>query len=341
MLVRGASKIAATLGISPLVIGLTIVAFGTSAPEMAVSVSSSLAGSADVAVGNVVGSNIFNVLLILGVSALVVPLAVSRQLIRVDVPIMVGVSLLLFVLALDGGIGRIDGAILFGGVVTYTAWAIIAGRRANAVLVAEYTEEFGEREEEPSRLVIDALLVVGGLVLLVLGSNWFVDGATQFAEALGVSDLVIGLTLVAAGTSMPELATSVMASIKGERDIAVGNVVGSNIFNILAVLGLSGLVNSGAVPVADSALRVDLPVMVGVAVICLPIFLTGRVISRIEGLVFIGLYVGYVLYLYLAASEPETLGGPAGDIILGAFPVLAVVFGLFAIREYRRSTIAS
>ncbi|MEX2032401.1 MAG: calcium/sodium antiporter [Dehalococcoidia bacterium] len=337
LLVRGASRIAATLGISPLVIGLTIVAFGTSAPELAVSVSSSLGGNANVAVGNVVGSNIFNVLLILGISSIVAPLAVSRQLIRVDVPIMVGVSFLLFALALDGRIGRIDGMILFGGIVAYTAWAIIASRRANAALVAEYAEEFGERETSEGFLLLDALLVIGGLGLLVLGSDWFVGGATEFAEALGVSDLVIGLTLVAAGTSMPELATSVMASIKGERDIAVGNVVGSNVFNILSVLGASGLVVGAGIPVAESALRLDLPVMIGVAVICLPVFLTGRVISRWEGLVFVGLYVGYVLYLYVAASGSETLSGPAADVLRGAFPVLAVVFGLLAVREHRAS----
>jgi len=334
-LVRGASRIAATAGISPLVIGLTVVAFGTSAPELAVSVSSSMAGSADVAIGNVVGSNIFNVLLILGIAAAIAPLVVAPQLIRLDIPLMIAVSLLLLVLGLDGRIGRLDGVILFGGIVAYTGWAIVSSRRASKALVEEYGQEFGEVESSRWGLVLDAGFVVGGLVLLVVGADWFVDGATKFAELLGVSDLVIGLTLVAAGTSMPELATSVVASLRGERDIAVGNVVGSNMFNILAVLGLTGLVAGDGVPVAGSALRVDIPVMIAVAVICLPSFFTGRIITRLEGLTFIALYVAYVLYLYIDATAPEALGGRA-DMALGAtFSIAALLWGAFALRDLR------
>lgn len=334
-LVRGASRIAASVGISPLVIGLTVVAFGTSMPELVVSTSAALDGTSGVAIGNVVGSNIFNVLFILGVSAAIVPLAVSPQLLRFDVPLMIGVSALLILLALDGTIGLVDGVILFAGILAYTAWAIISARRASKALVDEYEQEFGERTSSPVGLLRDIAFVGGGLGLLVLGSNWFVDGAKTFAEALGVSDLVIGLTLVAAGTSMPELATSVVASIRGERDIAVGNVVGSNIFNILAVLGLSSIVGGGGVEVADSALRVDIPVMIAVAVICLPSFFTGRMIARWEGLVFIALYAAYVLYLYLDATSPDALGGRA-DVALGvAFAVAAVAWAALALRETR------
>jgi len=337
-LVRGASRVAATVGISPLVIGLTVVAFGTSAPEMAVSVQSSLAGNPDVAIGNVVGSNIFNVLFILGLAAAIVPLAVSRQLIRFDVPLMVGVSVLLLVVALDGSIGRLDGAILFSGIVVYTVWAIVSSRRANRALVEEYGQEFGGGETSALGLLRDVVLIIGGLVLLVLGSDWFVAGATEFAELLGVSDLVIGLTLVAAGTSMPELATSVVASIRGERDIAVGNVVGSNIFNILAVLGLTGLVADGGVGVADSALRVDMPIMLAVAVICFPSFYTGRTIARWEGIAFIGLYAAYVLYLYVNATNPEVLGGRADAALGGLFVVTALAWMALALRDRARGT---
>ncbi len=334
-LVRGASKIAATLGISPLVIGLTVVAFGTSAPEMAVSTSSALAGNADVAIGNVVGSNIFNVLFILGLCALIVPLAVARQILRFDVPLMIGVSILLLALAADGNLGVFDGAVLFAGIVAYTVWAITTSRRANKALVAEYTEEFGEKETSSSGIVLDVLMVLGGLGLLVLGSEWFVNGATEFAEALGVSDLVIGLTLVAAGTSMPELATSVVAGIRGERDIAIGNVVGSNIFNILAVLGLTALVSGGDVPVPDTALRADIPVMILVAIICLPSFFTGRVIARWEGLAFVTLYVVYVVYLYLSATGSTHVVDGA-EVGLGlAFVSMAILFAALAGRQVR------
>lgn len=244
-LVRGASRLAASVGVSPLVIGLTVVAFGTSAPEMAVSISSSLAGHADVAVGNVVGSNIFNVLFILGVSALLVPLVVSQQLVRFDVPLMLGISVVLWLLSLDHRIGMVDGALLFGGIILYTWWAIRTSRRESRLVEQEYAAEFGERDRSLGRIAFDVFRVALGLALLVTGSNWFVDGAIEIAEAFGVSDLVIGLTLIAAGTSMPELATSVVAGLRGERDIAVGNIVG-NIFNILAVLGMSGLVARAA-----------------------------------------------------------------------------------------------
>ncbi len=335
-LVRGASRIAATLGIPSLVIGLTIVAFGTSAPELAVSVSSSLDGKADVAVGNVVGSNIFNVLIILGLSAAVVPLAVSKQLLRLDVPLMVGVSVVFLLLALDGSISRLDGALLFAGIVAYTGWAIVSSRRAGKAEAAEADKEFGEPSKSPTGLLRDIVFVVAGLVLLVLGSDWFVNGATEFAEMLGVSDLVIGLTLVAAGTSMPELATSIVASIRGERDIAVGNAVGSNLFNILSVLGLTALVAEGGVPVPDSALRVDIPVMLAVAVICLPTFYTGRVIARWEGLSFVALYVAYAVYLYIDATNAEAFSGNA-DMALGAlFVGGGLVWAALALRERTR-----
>lgn len=293
-LVRGASKLAGAVGISPLVIGLTVVAFGTSAPEMAVSAAASINGQSDLAMGNVIGSNIFNVLFILGLSALVVPLSVSRQLVRMDVPVMIGVSILMVAFAWNGSISRLESAVLFAGIITYTLFLIRESRRENRVA--------SDRNPNPTRpgigfILVNGLLIFGGLGLLVLGSRWLVEAAIEIATVLGVSERVIGLTIVAAGTSLPELATSVMASIRGERDIAVGNVVGSNIFNILAVLGLSGLLSADGLVVASGMMALDIPVMVVTALVCLPLFYTGYRISRIEGGLFLAGYFAYTVYL--------------------------------------------
>ncbi|HMU89036.1 MAG TPA: calcium/sodium antiporter, partial [Agitococcus sp.] len=237
VLVKGASSLAGSLGISPLVIGLTVVAFGTSAPELSVSVSSAFKGSAEIAVGNVVGSNICNVLLILGLSAIAASLVVQKQLVKFDIPLMIYASLIVLLMSIDGQISRIDGLLLFSGVVAYTVFLIREARREGITVV-----EGADDIEPPQPLWKNAILIIIGLAMLVLGSQWLVDGAVAIAKYFGLSELVIGLTIVAIGTSLPELATSVMASLKGERDIAVGNILGSNLFNIGAVLGLSSLV---------------------------------------------------------------------------------------------------
>ncbi len=308
LLVRGASRLAAAAGMPSLLIGLTVVSFGTSAPEMAVSVGSALQGSPDIALGNVVGSNIFNVLLILGLSALVAPLIVSRQLVRVDVPIMIGVSLLVWLMALDQVIGRVEGLVLALMLAIYVDVQIRLGRKAGAdgAPAATATDAV---PRGVGALATNVLLILGGLVLLVGGSRWLLDGATGIARALGVSELMIGLTIVAAGTSLPELATSVLAALRGERDIAVGNVVGSNIFNLLGVLGISAVLAPAGVAVAAAALAFDLPVMVAVALACLPVFFSGHVIARWEGAVFVGYYIAYTAYLVLAGTAHEALAG--------------------------------
>ncbi|MBU0993931.1 MAG: calcium/sodium antiporter [Proteobacteria bacterium] len=300
-LVRGASRIAVFLGISPLIVGLTVVAYGTSAPEMAVSVMSSLKGQADISLGNVVGSNIFNVLLILGVSALAAPLVVSRQLIRIDVPIMIGMSVFMFFLAWDGRVSQGEGFVLIAGAVVYTGLQIFLARRENHKTVqTNGTSSYAIKKGSRWRQWLMNLSYIGfGLVLLMAGSHFLVKSAVILAQWLGVSELIIGLTIVAAGTSLPELATSVMASFHGERDIAVGNVVGSNIFNILAVLGISAAFSDSGVAVADQALKFDIPVMIAAAVACLPIFFTGHRISRWEGVLFLSYYGIYTAYLIL------------------------------------------
>ncbi len=307
-MVRGAARLSLTLGISPLVIGLTVVAFGTSAPELAVSAGAVLNGSGDLAVGNVVGSNIANVLLILGLSALIAPLAVHEQVIRQEIPIMIGASLLLVVLSLDGNLSVGEGALLFGLVIVYTTFLVVQSRRAGQETHEEFAAELPDTKSRwDGHWSVQTLLVIGGLGLLVLGADWLVDAAVAVARALGVSDLVIGLTVVAVGTSLPEIATSLMAAWRGERDIAVGNVVGSNIFNIFACLGFSALISGAGIVVSESARNFDLWVMLAVALACLPIAVTGREIARWEGGVFIAYYVAYTAYLVLAAQQHQHL----------------------------------
>jgi cation:H+ antiporter len=290
MLVRGASRLATAVGVSPLVVGLTVVAFGTSAPELAVSVQSALAGQSGLAVGNVVGSNILNVLLILGLSAVILPLTVAQQLIRLDVPLMIAASLLFFVFALDGVLGRGESGLLFAGAAAYTVFCIRQSRKESARVQQEYAEEFADPapgKHGRGYVVGQFALIAGGLLLLLLGARWLVDGAVTFARQLGVSELIIGLTIIAIGTSLPEIATTVMASLRGERDIAVGNVIGSNLFNLLVVIGVTGIVAPAGVTVPAAALRFDIPVMIAVAVACLPVFFSGGRIARWEGGLFL------------------------------------------------------
>jgi cation:H+ antiporter len=319
LLVRGASRLAALAGIAPLVIGLTVVAFGTSAPELAVSVRSALLSSADIALGNVVGSNIFNILFILGLSAIAVPLSVSRQLIRIDVPIMIGVSILLLFMAYDGSISRVDGFLLFLGILAYTVFTIRQGKKAGC---GEQDDASGSSRQG---MIASMIFVAAGLGMLVIGSRWLVNGAAAMAASFGVSELVIGLTIVATGTSLPEAATSVMAGVKGERDIAVGNVVGSNIFNILSVLGFSALAGPDGIQVSSAALRFDLPVMIAVAAVCLPIFFTGFRISRWEGALFIGYYALYIAYVVLAAAHNKSLPFLTNVVLLFVLPLTAIM----------------
>ena len=342
LLVRGASKLALSFGISPLVVGLTIVAMGTSAPEVAVSVGAVLNGKTDIAVGNVVGSNIFNVLFILGLSALVTPLAVHGQVVRQEVPIMLGVSLLLVVLALDGRIAALEGALLFALLLAYVGFVVVQSRRQTQADAAEFDEELQPAAvgSWDSRLPVQLGLIAVGLAALVAGSNALVTASVAFAQALGVSDVVIGLTIVAAGTSMPEVATSVAAALKGERDIAVGNVVGSNVFNILGCLGLSGLVagfapGAGALLIAPAVLAFDLWVMLAVTLACLPVFITGRVIARWEGAVFLAYYVAYVGYLVMQAQHHAALPFFSQAMLSFVLPLTVVTLVVLVLRPAR------
>lgn len=327
LLVKGAARLAGNFGVPALVIGLTVVAFGTSAPELAVSVKAAYSGQAELAIANVVGSNIFNVLFILGLSALISPLLISRQLIRQDVPLMVGVSVVAAVMALDGNINRIEALILVVGLVSYTAFLFYQGRKKGMDTSDEEVEAMLKVKVPVWQNV---LLVVGGLVLLVLGARWLVQSAIEIATMLGVNEAVIGLTIVAAGTSLPEVVTSVVATMRGERDIAVGNVVGSNIFNILCVLGLSGLVTPTPLLAGEQLAQLDIPVMLGVALLCVPLFFTGAILDRIEGGLFLMLYVAYVWYLVAVALAQPYIGTLQNGIVFGLLP-LVLVYTLYSL----------
>ena len=332
-LVRGASKIALSLGISPLVVGLTIVAMGTSSPEVAVSVGAALSGNTDIAVGNVVGSNIFNVLFILGVSALITPLVVHSQIIRQEVPIMIGASVLLAVMILDGGLSRWESVFLLVLLVAYLVFLVRQSRAESAAVRDEYAGSVPRSGAWDSHWAAQVLLIVVGLGLLVLGSNWLVDSAVAFARALGVSDLVIGLTIIAAGTSMPEVATSIMAAVRGERDIAVGNVIGSNTFNILGCLGISGAVSGNGLGIASAVLNFDIWVMIAVALACLPVFLLGRQIGRRRGVLFLAYYAAYVAYLILGAQQHDHLDEYSAVMLSFVLPITIVTLVAMVIRD--------
>lgn len=294
LLVKGAVSLAFRLGISPLVIGLTIVAFGTSAPELTVSVLAAFSGQGDIAAANVVGSNILNIALILGISALICPIHISRQLIRWDIPVMIGVSLLGCWVLADRQLSRLEGAVLFTGIVLYTAWAFRRTRFVPPVSGAEKTD-LAVDDYRPMKLWLSMVCIAGGLILLVLGSKALVTGAIQLARSMGLSEAIIGLTIVSVGTSFPELATSVVAALRRQSDIAVGNIVGSNIFNILSILGLSSLL----VPYAAPGLTaLDLAVMLGFAGVSLPFMWTRFTLSRTEGALLIAGYAGYLMYLW-------------------------------------------
>ena len=341
-LVRGASRLALTLGLSPLVVGLTIVAFGTSAPELAVSAGAVLQGSSDLALGNVVGSNIFNVLMILGASALVAPLVVHVQLIRQEVPIMVGASLLLLVMVLDARISRTDAALLLSLLFLYVGFLIYQSRAESAQTRQLYAEAVDNPPIGWDRhWTVQLLLILVGLSLLVLGADWLVDSGVALARGFGVSELVIGLTIIAAGTSLPELATSIIAAIRGERDIAIGNVVGSNTFNALGCVGLAGVVGRDGLTVSEPLLSFDIWVMAAVVLACLPVFSSGRQIGRAKGTMFVGYYVAYVAYLILDARGHDALPHYSAIMLGFVLPITVVTLIAMLVRDRTASAVDS
>jgi len=333
ILVRGASRLSLSLGIAPLVVGLTVVAFGTSAPELAVSIKGALTGQTDIALGNVVGSNIFNILFILGLSALLAPLVVDRQLIRQEVPIVIGISALVGWMALDGRLSLVDGAVLVAILVAYTLLLFWQGKNAPP---DQPKDELLTIPSGPmSRLPVQLTCIVVGLAMLVVGSQWLVGAASTLASMLGISDLVIGLTIVSAGTSLPEVATSVIAALRGEREIAVGNILGSCVFNLLAVLGISAMVSGVGLQVPSSLLAFDLPVMIAVSVACLPVLFTGHLIARWEGALFFGYYIAYATYLVLYAQDHDALDTYSLVMTTVVIPLTVLTMAVVMWREIR------
>lgn len=333
ILIRGAAALAGRMAVPPVVVGLTVVAFGTSAPEMAVTIDASLSGLGGLSVGNVIGSNVFNVLAILGLSALVAPMVVSARLIRFDVPVVIAGSLLLVLLVLDGRIGRGEGLLLLSLGIGYMG--LLLSRRSGAG--RDESDSLpgapGRTGEGKTGVLLELGMVAGGLVLLVAGSRAVVGTSIVFARAIGVSELFIGLTLVAAGTSLPELVTSLLAALRGQRELAVGNVIGSNVTNLFLVLGPAAAVSAGGLTLPVEARFFDLPVMVAAAVACLPIFFSGHRISRWEGAVFFGFYVAYVgiLTLNLAGDSPEAMLRTA--LLSFVIPLGLLTLGVVGVRE--------
>jgi len=337
-LVRGASSVATRFGIAPIVIGLTVVAFGTSAPEFAVSVQGALSGNSDVAIGNVVGSNTFNILFVLGLSAAIGSLTIEQRIIKRDIPILLAISIIIYGLIANELVGRIEGVVLFVGLLVYTWWLLQDARKAeSAKVTAEYEEAVQQVEGETVTrpLYFQIGLVIVGLALLILGSRFLVSSATTIAEAFGVSDLVIGLTVVAAGTSLPELATSVMAAYRGQRDIAVGNVVGSNIFNLLGVLGASAALSSSGIPVNRELIRLDYPVMLAATLVLIPICWNGFAIKRWEGVLLAAFYVAYVAFLVMDAGD-STAPELFRTMMLIVIPIVMLAFTATGIQGWRK-----
>lgn len=290
-LVRGSSNLAIKIGIAPLVVGLTVVSFGTSAPELVVSLKAAISGNGSISLGNIIGSNIANIALILGVAALIRPLKVHANVIMREIPIMIAISVLLLILLIDGEVGFIDGIILVGGLIIYLVVNVILARKEKN---AEVDAEFKEGLKSKFGIPLSMVFIIVGLGLLLFGANLFVQSAVVIAKIFNVSDAIIGLTIVAIGTSLPELITSVVAAYKKEADIAIGNVVGSNIFNILGILGITALV----IPISSLGINyVDLGVMLFTAIILFPLSRTGFSISRFEGAFLLAGYAGYIYYL--------------------------------------------
>lgn len=340
-LVRGASGLGRRVGLSQAVVGLTVVSLATSAPEVAVSVDAVLTGVPDLALGNAIGSNTVNVLLVLGLGAVLAPIAVDRGLLRADLPVLLGASALLLLVCLDGRVSRLEGAVLLAGLAGYFAWCVLRDRRraaqADATDAADATDGPSEPDGRPGgrRVLLHAVLVLGGVAVLVLGADLLVSGGTGLAVDLGLSDLVVGLTVVAVGTATPEIITVVVASLRGQRDLALGTVVGSCTVNIGAVVGAAAVVDAGGLPVDPQALRFDLPVMLLATLLLVPLARTAARVSRGEGALLLAAFAAYLSYLLLAADEHEAAGLLGTALVTFAAPLVLVGLAIAVVRDAR------
>ncbi|WP_394304651.1 calcium/sodium antiporter [Pseudomonas danubii] len=331
LLVRAAVRLSARLHVRPLIMGLSIVAFGSSAPQMAISLQATLADNTDIAVGSVIGSSIFNILVTLGLSALIIPLRVSRQLVRLDIPLMIGASLLVFILAYNERLTPSDGVILLAALVLYL---LLLLRQSRHSARHHLPAPAGLRGFAPR--FSSMLMVLIGLGLLVFAGHLLLGAAVTVADDLGLSERVMGLTVIAVSTSLPQLATSLLAALRGQRDIAVGNVIGSNLFNLLGVLGFTALVAPTPLSVSPNALDFDLPVMLGVAVLCLPVFYSGYRVTRAEGLLFLGLYLAYGLHVVSFTTGMPLAGKLEHLMLFFVLPALVAFLLFSSLRAWRR-----
>ncbi len=338
LLVRGSAKLAIAAGISPLVVGLTVVAYGTSAPELAVTIQSVYSDPPrpDLAIGNVIGSNISNLLLVLGIASVVAPLGITRAIVRSSAPFMILITLVVWAMSRDGQISRLEGCGLFTGAILYTAICVLRSRRATAAAIASGQLEKPEDHNSWAESLLRLGQILIGLVLLVLGARWLVNGAVEVAHSLHVSELVIGLTIVAVGTSLPEIAASIVANVRGHGDIAAGNVVGSNIFNLLLVLGTCAMLAPQPVVVSENAARYDIPIMLLASLACWPLFFTNWKISRRDGTGFLFFYVAYVVFLFLEATQSVYFEAYRYWFTRGVLPLTAILISVLAIRFARR-----
>ncbi len=329
IMVRAVTKVAALLGISKLIIGLTVVAFGTSAPELAISIQAGINGETDIMIGNIIGSNISNTLLILGFVALIIPIKVNVSIIKSDAPIMIGATLLVFIFALNGFVSFWECLALSFFLVIYL---IYLARQGSPEVIAPIKKP----EKKLSTSIGYVLACIVGFILLISGARWMIDSAIIFAEMAGVSELVIGLTVVAVGTSLPEVVVVLVAALKKERDIAVGSIIGSNILNLLAVLGVSGLFIEGAIPVQPVLLQFDMIVLIAASVLCIPIFYTGFRIERWEGGIFLFFYLSYLFYLFLSNTGHSWLDGFSNVMIYFVIPVIGLIILVVTVLEWKK-----
>ncbi len=303
LVLRSSTRIANFLGIKPIIIGLTVVSIGTSMPELAIGVTAAAEGKGSLAIGNIAGTNILNILFILGLSAAIRPLPLHALSIKLDLPVMIGAALALTAMAWDGVLEAYEGILLLLAAVVYTIVLIRLSKMESPSIKKEYEEEFESKRNLKIKIAWlwtwNILLVGGGIYLTVIGADWLVSGAIDIASSLGVSDAIIGLTIVAVGTSAPELVTTILATIKNDRDVAVGNLIGSSITNILVILGITCILAPGGIDVSQDILWFDLPLAALVAIICYPVFRSDQKISRREGTVFVSLYLIYITTLIL------------------------------------------
>jgi cation:H+ antiporter len=344
LVVRAASMLGARFGLSPMVIGLTIVAAGTSAPELAVVGQAIAADDTELAVGSIIGSNIANVLLVLGIVALLGTIHVTSRVVRIDIPVMIAASTLFLLFALDGTLGRVDGIILFGGLVLFVTWTLRATRRRPERPDPEVSNEAAPSEagDDPSSGSIPRAVaeLIAGIAVLAVAARFVVSGAEEIAGSLGVPELIVGLTIVALGTSAPEIVTTLVAAFQGRRDLAVGNAVGSNIFNILLVLGAAGMLAPSGIAVSDDALQLDLPILLAAAVACLPIVAWDYTLNRWEGAIFVAYYLAYLTFLVLDATGHRAKD-PFALIMIGFVVPLTIITAATVIHRQRRHRTAA